>query len=153
MQRARTITFGFAVLTAVYLYAFPSATIPYLAIILGHVAAGFILAGLLIVTRPRSAGWIVTAGGALLGIVLTWTGASRPFIALLYAHIGLSALGLIILLAARRRRPALSFAVFFVAALAVGASAWVIREVRWRNAYRIRNPDMPPQSQAAEGDG
>jgi tetratricopeptide (TPR) repeat protein len=153
MQRARSIIFGFAALTAIYLYAFPSATIPYLAMVMGHVAAGFILAVLLIVTRPRSAGWIVTAVGALLGIVLTWTGASRPFAALLYTHIAISALGLIILLASRTRRPVLGFAIFFVAAVALGASAWGLREVRWRNAYRIRNPELSPASQAAEGDG
>jgi Flp pilus assembly protein TadD len=153
MQRARTITLGLAALTAVYLYAFPSATIPYLAIVLGHVAAGFVLAVLLIVTRPRSAGWLVTAAGALLGIVLTWTGASRPFASLLYTHIGLSALGLVVLIAARTRRPAIGFAVFFVGALALSGSAWALREVRWRNAYKIRNPEMPPESQAAEGDG
>src|SRR5438552_13182665 len=114
MQRARTITFGFSALPPLYLYAFPSATIPYLTIVLTHVAAGFILAVLLTVTRPRSAGWIVTAAGALLGIILTWTGGSRPFAALLYTHIGLSAVGLVILLAARTRRPVLGFAVFFV---------------------------------------
>src|SRR5205085_11118435 len=145
MQRARAITFGFTALTAVYLYAFPSATIPYLTVVLAHVAAGFILAILLIVTRPRSAGWIGTAAGAVLGIVLTWTGGSRPFAALLYTHIGLSAVGLVILLAVRTRRPVLGFAVFFVAALALGGLAWGIREVPWRNAYRIRNPEMPPE--------
>src|SRR5205085_6450809 len=35
----------------------------------------------------------------------------------------------------------------------LGGLAWGIREVPWRNAYRIRNPEMPPESQAAEGDG
>jgi Flp pilus assembly protein TadD len=153
MQRARTITFGFTASTAIYLYAFPAATIPYLAIVLGHVAAGFLLAVLLLLTRPRSAGWIVTAVGALLGIALTCTGASRPFAPLLYAHIGVTALGLIILLAARTRRPALSFAVFFVAALAASGSAWALREIRWRNGYRIQNPEIAPESQATEGDG
>src|SRR5215469_8200471 len=153
MQRARAITLGFGALTALYLYAFPSATIPYLALILGHVAAGFVLAVLLLLTRPRSAGWIVAAAGAVLGIALTWTGASRPFAGLLYTHIGVSALAVVILLAGRIRRPALGFAVFFAAALALGGLAWATREVRWRNAYRIQNPEMPPASQAAEGDG
>jgi Flp pilus assembly protein TadD len=153
MQRARAITLSFAALTAIYLYAFPSATIPYLAIVLGHVAAGFVLAVLLLLTRTRSAGWIITAVGALLGIALTWTGAARPFAPLLYAHIGVTALGLVILLAVRTRRPVLSFAVFFVAGLAVSGSAWALREIRWRNAYRIQNPDMAPDSQATEGDG
>jgi Flp pilus assembly protein TadD len=153
MQRARNITFGFAALSAIYLYAFPSATMPYLAMVLGHVAAGVVLALLLIVTRPRSAGWIVTAVGALLGIALTWTGAARPFASLLYAHLGVSALGIVILLASRTRRPVLGFAVFTVAAVALGASAWGLREVRWRNSYRIQNPELPPEAQAQEGDG
>ena len=153
MERARTIILGFAVLTAVYLYSLPSATIPYLAIVLAHIAAGCVLTGLLIATRPRSAGWLVTSGGALLGIALIWTGAARSFAPLIYGHIGLCALGLIILLATRTGRPALSFAVYFAVALAVAGSAWAVREVRWRNAYPIRNPDMPPQSQEAEGDG
>src|SRR5215468_11926634 len=153
MQRARAITLGFGALTALYLYAFPSATIPYLALILGHVAAGFVLAVLLLLTRPRSAGWIVAAAGAVFGIALTWTGASRPFAGLLYTHIGVSAVAVVVLLAGRARRPALGFFVFFAAALALGGSAWATREVRWRNAYRIQNPEMPPASQAAEGDG
>jgi Flp pilus assembly protein TadD len=153
MLRARTITFGFLALTAIYLYAFPSATIPYLGLILGHVAAGFVLAGLFLLTRPKSFGWLVAAAGAVLGIALTWTGASRPFAGLFYTHIGVSALAVVILLAGRVRRPALGFVVFFLGALALGGSAWAIREVRWRNAYRIQNPEMPPASQAAEGDG
>src|SRR5262249_54253838 len=101
MQRARTITLGFTVLSAVYLYAFPSATIPYLALVLGHVAAGFILAGLLIplLIRFVTISWIVTGIGAALGIALTFTGGSRPFAPVLYAHIVASALGVIILLA------------------------------------------------------
>src|SRR5581483_298826 len=68
MRRARNITLGFAALSAVYLYTFPSAALPYLIIVLGHVAAGFVLATLLILSRPRSPGWIVTAAGALSGI-------------------------------------------------------------------------------------
>ncbi len=87
MPRARTVTFVFTALSAIYLYAFPSATIPYLALVLAHVAAGFVLAALLIPTliRVRSAGWIVTAAGALLGILLTFTGGSRPFAPLRWA--------------------------------------------------------------------
>ncbi|HLH32082.1 MAG TPA: multiheme c-type cytochrome, partial [Terriglobia bacterium] len=153
MERARNITLGFAALSSVYLYAFPSAALPYLTTVLAHVAAGLVLALLLVLTRPRSAGWIVTAAGALLGLALTWTGASRPFANLLYTHIAVSALGVIVLLAARMRRPALAFSVCFVAALALGVSAWAIREVRWRNGYHIQNPPISPESQAAEGDG
>src|SRR5262249_41626344 len=146
MHRARTIIFGFSVFSAVYLYAFPSATIPYLGLVLGHVVAGCLLTALLIppLIRVRSAGWIVTAAGAGLGIVLMVTGASRPFAPLLYAHISLSALGVIILLSAGMRRRALGFAALFVAVVALAGSAWAVREVRWRSTYRIQNPDMPP---------
>src|SRR6266699_3603195 len=111
MPRARTVTFVFTALSAIYLYAFPSAPISYLALVLAHVAAGFVLTALLIPTliRARSAGWIVTAAGALLGILLTFTGGSRPFAPLLYAHIVVSVLGAVILLGNRMRRPALGF--------------------------------------------
>src|SRR6185503_10947852 len=78
---------------------------------------------------------------------------SRPFATLLYAHIGVSVLGVIILLARSMRRPALGFAALILAVLTLGGSAWAIREVRWRDAHRIQNPDMPPESQAKEGDG
>src|SRR2546426_10408275 len=100
MKRARTFTLGFTVLTAVYLYAFPSATIPYLALVLGHVGAGFVLSALLlpVLIRTRSIGWIVTTIGAAIGIVLTFTGAARPLAPVFYAHILLSTLVVVILL-------------------------------------------------------
>src|SRR5262244_3369688 len=103
MSRTRSIVLVFTALSAVYLYAFPSATIPYLTLILGHVAAGFVLAAFLIpvLIRSRSIGWIVTAAGAGLGILLVFTGGSRPFAPLLYGHIGVSMLGIILLLAER----------------------------------------------------
>src|SRR5207247_6190728 len=66
---------------------------------------------------------------------------------------GVAALGVIILIAAGMRRPALAFAVLFLVTAGLGGSAWAVREVRWRDAYRIQNPDLPPESQADEGDG
>jgi Flp pilus assembly protein TadD len=151
MNRTRTTILTFTVLSALYLYAFPSASIPYLALVLAHVAAGFILALLLI--PPRSIGWIIIAVGAALGIALTFTGGARPFAPLLYAHIGVSVLGVMILLAARMRRPVLAFAAVSAAVVALSVVAWATREVRWRDAHRIQNPDMSPESQADEGDG
>ena len=155
MQRVRVITLVFTALTAVYLYAFPAATLPYLALVFGHFAAGLLLTGLLIhvLIRTSSPGWIVTAVGAALGIVLAFTGASRPFEWLLYTHIGISVLGVVLLLAAGRRRPLITFGALSTAVLVLSASAWSLRELRWRDAYRIRNPDMPPEAQAYEGDG
>jgi tetratricopeptide (TPR) repeat protein len=155
IERARTFTLVLVVLTGVYLYAFPDATIPYLALVFAHIAGGFLLALLLIpvLIRNRSAGWIVTAAGAAAGIVLTFTGGSRPFASLLYAHIGIAVPGLVLLIAAGRRRPLVVFGVLSAAVLVLLASAWSLRESRWRDAYRIRNPQMPPESQAYEGEG
>src|SRR5260370_14355203 len=155
MQRARNINLAFTTLSAIYLYAFPSASIPYAALVLGHVAAGFVLAALSIVAliHARSTGWMVTAAGAGLGMVLAFTGASRPLAPLLYAHIGVSALGVIILLAGGMRRPAAGFAALFVAVGVFSGSAWAVREVRWRDGHRTPNPDMPPASPAKDGDG
>ena len=155
MKRFRHITLVFTGLSALYLYAFPSATIPYLSLVLGHVAAGFVFAVLVIPTllRARSAGWMVTTAGALLGIGLALTGASRPFAPLFYSHIAVSTLGIVLLLAGRMRRPAAAFAALAAAALMLSASAWAVREVPWRQAYRIQNPGMPPDSQSNEGEG
>ena len=155
VERTRVITLVLAVSSAVYLYAFPAATIPYLALVLVHVAAGFLLAALLIPVLfwTGSAGWKVTAAGAALGIFVAFTGGSRPFASLLYAHVGISILGVVLLLAAGRRRRLLAFSAMLAAALVLSASAWSLRELRWRETYRIRNPQMPPESQAYEGDG
>jgi Flp pilus assembly protein TadD len=155
VKRSRLITLTFTALSALYLYAFPSATIPYLTLILAHVAAGFVLTALVIpvLLRARSAGWVVTAAGAVLGIILTFTGASRPFAPLLYGHIAVSTLGIVLLVAARMRRPAVAFAGLAIAVVILGGSAWAVREVRWRDSHRIQNPALPPESQASEGAG
>jgi Flp pilus assembly protein TadD len=155
VQRARNITLIFTGLSALYLYAFPSASIPYLTLVLGHVGGGLVLTALLIpvLRRTRTSGWIVTAAGALLGIALAFTGGSRPFAPLLYGHIAVSTLGILLLIAGRMRRPVPAFAALFVVAVMLSGSAWTVREVRWRQSHRIENPVMAPDSQANEGDG
>src|SRR5213594_2376410 len=157
LVRLRSFGLILLILTGVYLYAFPSASIPYLAMMLGHVAGGFIVAGLLlpVLRRIRSLPsttalcWLLIAIGATLGITLTFTGATRPFAALLYAHIFLCAIGVIFLLAHSPVR----FAILAVAAGTIAGAAWTAREVVWRNRYRIQNPTMPPESQDFEGAG
>jgi Flp pilus assembly protein TadD len=155
MQRTRNVLLAFTVLSAIYLYAFPSATIPYLGLVLAHVAAGFVLAALLIpaLIRSRSMGRIVTAIGAGLGIALAFTGGSRPFTALLYTHIAVSALGVILLLGQKTRRPVPAFAAIVAGAVMLSGAAWAAREVRWRDSHQIHNPEMPPAAQSSEGDG
>jgi len=155
IEQACTVTLVFLTLSSVYLYAFPSATITYLAVVLAHVVGGFLLTVLLVpvLIRSRSVGWIVTSTGAAIGIVLTLTGGTRPFTSLLYAHAGIAFLGVILLFVSGRRRPLVVFGVLSITALVLLVSAWTLRESRWRDAYRIRNPQMPPESQANEGDG
>jgi len=156
-MRLRILGLTALTLTGVYLYAFPSAAIPYLVTVLAHVVGGFVFAVLLppVLWRIRAlpaskiAGWTLVAGGAALGIVLTFAGASRPLAPLLYSHVLLSALGLIFLLAGRPVR----FILITLAAVAVGSAAWSTREASWRNSHRIQNPVMPPESQDFEGEG
>ena len=159
MTRMKTAGLFLLTLTGVYLYALPSATIPYLGIVLVHIAAGLLFTVLLVpaVLRLRGLpvasmlGWVAIAAGAGLGIALTFTGATRPFAPLLYTHMVLCAAGVVLLLTARSglRR----FATVFIVALAIGAASWGLREVRWGQSHRIVNPSMPPESQDYEGEG
>jgi Flp pilus assembly protein TadD len=155
LEKARAITLVVAALTALYLYTFPSATIPYLASVLVHVAAGFVLAVLIVpaLIRNRSLAWFVMAAGAALGIVLAFTGGSRPFTSLLYSHIAVSALGAVLVVAAVAPRRVVAFGALVVAVVALSGFAWALREGRWLDANHIRNPQLSPESQSQEGDG
>jgi len=167
-MRIRTILLTLLTLSAAYLYAFPSATIPYLGLVLAHVAGGFIFTALLlpVLLRFRSTppaallGWTVAAAGALSGIVLTFTGATRPFTSLLYSHIVISALAVVFLLGEYAGRRGFlvgpgrvgRFAILLLVMSLLGGSAWAVRD-GWRNTHHIENPSMPPESQDFEGDG
>jgi Flp pilus assembly protein TadD len=155
IDKIRGIALLVAVLSAIYVYVFPAATIPSLALILVHVAAGFVLAALVIpvLIRTRSLAWFVMAAGAVLGIVLAFTGGSRPFAPLLYSHIAVSALGAILIVAAFAPRRVLAFTALLAAVGVLSGFAWTLRETRWRDAYHIKNPQMSPESQSQEGDG
>src|SRR5262245_48346512 len=157
MGKLRNIGLLLLALTGLYLYTFPAATIPYLVVVLGHVVAGFVVAGLLlpVLRRLRTfpamimVGWVSVGIGAVLGIVLTFTGATRPLIPLLYSHILFSGIGVTCLVARRARR--LAFAL--PALVAISGAAWAEREIDWRNSHKIRNPALPPESQDYEGAG
>ena len=166
----RVTAWGLAALTVsgIYLYTFPTATIPYFAIDLAHILGGLLFALLLIgsllklraATSMMKLGWLSIAAGTAAGIALTFTGATRPMAPLLYGHIFLCLMGIVFLLtgyAGVRGWPipstAIRFSAFLVVALLLGTSAWAMREVRWRVNNRITNPSMPPQSQDDEGQG
>jgi tetratricopeptide (TPR) repeat protein len=157
LTRTRIPVLVFTTLTAVYLYAFPSATIPYLVVVLAHIVAGLGLAIIVtpLVFRSRSmpflsrAGWFAIAAGAAIGIALLFTGGSRRFTPAIYTHLIVSAAGVILILS--NRKP-MRLVLVFVGALALSGSAWTLRGT-WQTSHKIQNPQMPPESQDYEGDG
>ncbi len=159
-------------LSAVYLYGYPSATIFYFIVDLLHVAIGMVLAILLFfrVVRllPRETllgrlGWLSLAAGALLGMLLIKTGTPLRLKPWLYAHIALCVLGALFLaiswliskgwLGESIPRRGLGFAALTLLTVGMAAGTWWTREVAWKNANRISNPLMPPETMDSEGDG
>ena len=96
----------FLFLSGAYVYAFPSATVAYGAIVLLHLAAGVLLVWKLLPLLLRifpgdspaaRLGWILLTTGAVVGLALIFTGTPRPLRPWLYAHIGLSLAGVVLL--------------------------------------------------------
>ncbi len=163
--------FGFLLISAGYLYAFPQANVLYAGVVFLHAVVG-VVAGLWLAvclvrifresTRLSRTGWLLLLGGAVLGAVLIKTGTSRTEWNWVYLHIAVSLAGAGILLAERagargwmpgglasgRLRSAVSLALL----AGVSAGAWYLREARWQK-QRIENPQMPPASMNEEGDG
>src|SRR5580704_5784689 len=92
--------------SAVYLYGFPSANIPYIAVVLFHLVAGILLTILLLPflvkllgtsTLGARAGWLMLAVGAVMGVTLVFTGTPLGMKWLLYSHILVCVLGITIL--------------------------------------------------------
>jgi tetratricopeptide (TPR) repeat protein len=164
-----TITLG---LTALYLFAWPSANLAYFAAIVLHLLAGVAFLGVLIFasrTILRNGptisrlGWLILALGGILGASLIYTGTRRAEWPLLYAHIGACLVGGAFLvsgwvskryflagsLLAGLLRSALCLTV--VALIATGA--WWLRTVPWQHAHQIQNPTIAPATMNSEGDG
>src|ERR1700730_5712567 len=158
--------------SAVYLYGYPSATISYFIVDLFHVAIGIVLTILLFFCVVRllrhepllvRLGWISLAAGALLGIVLIKIGTPLRLRPWLYAHIALCVLGTFFLatswliskgsLGDGVLRRGLGFAALTLLAAGMALGTWWTREVAWKNANRISNPLMPPETMDSEGDG
>jgi Flp pilus assembly protein TadD len=170
-------------LNSAYLAAFASASIFYFANVVLHVVLGAVLTVLCVwhvVSRLPST-WlrpgkpaptealsrlaiVLLALAAALGLVLTVTGATRPYRAVLVAHITAGVAGSVVLLAwlvpialrrtAGRQRLALVSAVVVVVAAGVGAAIAAARHDTERRAeYRIVNPDVVPAQMEQEGAG
>ncbi len=157
------------VASAAYLYPFPQANLFYPVVVLVHTLGGLMacVVGAIMLARLLregnwvwKSGWLLLAAGGGLGLVLIYTGTPRSEFRWLYAHILFSLAGAGCLLSewvGRRgwigANAAVRVAVCFAVLGAVGWAAHYQRENRWLRSSVIRNPEMPPLSMDAEGDG
>ncbi len=173
MQRWRSLSVLILAVTAVYLYAFPSATITYAAAVLLHTGLGLltVVALLLFVFRGTlrqgswlaCIGWLFFLAGGTIGIVLVKIGTAHRYNTWLYTHIALCAMGILFLatawLASRNwlntglLQQSLRCALVIVVSAGIAAGAWWVRTIAWQNAYVIRNPKIAPATMNQEGDG
>src|SRR5262249_33189463 len=102
MRRLASILLAVLFLTAAYVYAWPSANVPYFAAIIAHLLAGIVFLVAVIWAAQRiwqestpagRVGWILAVAGGLIGVALIFTGTRRAEWALLYVHIGVCAAG------------------------------------------------------------
>ena len=158
--------------SAIYLYAFPSATIIYGGGVLLHAGAGILLVILLIpILRQVFANcpleirfaWVLVALGAILGLALIKIGTPHRLRGWLFLHIALCTVGALLLATswlARRGSFGKGFggavASFSMSALllaGIAAGSWWTREVAWKNKHRVVNPKMTTETMDGEGDG
>ena len=173
--RALSWLIPFLVVSAAYLYTFPQPNIVYAGVVLLHAVGGALAAVLLIPAFLRlmrtgslssRVGWLLIAGGAIIGLILIKTGTSRPEWNKLYLHIVISLAGVGLLIAGRSGRDssdpaplstrlasgAMRAAVCLAVLAGVGYGARYVRE-SWQTRNRIQNPAMPPGDMNGEGDG
>ncbi len=172
MNRLPTRLVSLLVLSGAWLYALPSTSLLYVGVVVVHALTGVALAALLLwklrtLLRDGIAasrlGWVLIALGGVVGLGLIYTGTSRPYFSWMYAHIALSAGGVVCLLAgwagARgwlSRLPAAGAVRVVAIAAGVAALSWAAHSTRlnlWQSAYRIQNPAIPPETMEGEGDG
>ena len=172
MKRWRSLSVLVLAVTAVYLYAFPTATIIYALAVLLHSGIGALLTLGLVVFLFRGIGkelvlarigWVLMAAGAALGIALIYLGTPHRLKAWLYAHIAICTLGVVLLavgwmkergwLGASGPLQALRFAGILIVTAGIVSGAWWVRNVAWNNSNRVNNPAISPATMDNEGDG
>jgi Flp pilus assembly protein TadD len=172
MQRWRSRSVLVLAVTAVYLYAFPAANIPYAIAVLLHTGLGVLttLGILFFLFRTFGQeswlarfGWLLLLAGGALGIVLIKIGTPNRLKLWLYTHIALSVLGVLFLactwlasknwLNAGFLQQAFRFAAIALLLAAISSAAWWTRTIAWKNAYRVNNPAIAPATMDQEGDG
>ena len=154
-------------LSAADLYTFPQPTILYAVVVILHAVLGILTAVVVILVLYRllqgssiasRLGWVLVAGGAILGLVLSKTGTPRPELSLLYLHVLLSLGGIGILFAEwtslRWSGAAVkSWVLTLLGLVCIGFGAHYLRESEWQHRGRIENGALAPASMNEEGDG
>ena len=154
MRRVIAIVFLALLLNAAYIVALPSPTVFYMANVLLHLVLGMAAAAglvwLLRGNRSARVGASLLMLATLLGLYLTYAGATTPNRWALWLHVTLAVIGSAALLPYVRPYPRL-----FQATLAGVALVIVGVFVRQLNHPddRIRNPHIVPVSMAEEGGG
>ncbi len=161
--------------SALYLFAFPSATIFYECIVLLHIFIGavFLVIGVPFIARLmrgrslwEKIGWVLLLLGGAAGAGLLFTGARRNMWPVLYTHEIVSIAGCAVLLfvwsgrqgwfqrfSGSNLREAVRLACCLAISAGIAAGAWLVRTVPWQHAYRIQNPSIAPASMDSEGAG
>jgi len=159
-------------LSAIYLYAYPTATIIYGGGVLLHTVTGILLAILLIAILRRvfhdcaleiRFAWLLITAGTLLGLILIKIGTPNRFRVWLYLHIALCAAGVLLVATSWLTRrgwlgkgfagAAASFAVLALLMAGIASGSWWARNIAWKNSNRVVNPRMPTETMEGEGDG
>jgi Flp pilus assembly protein TadD len=172
MKRWRSLSVLILAVTAVYLYAYPAATIVYAGTVLLHTGIGVLLAlglaaflfrGIWTEQRLARFGWLSMAAGAVLGIALIYLGTPHRLKGWLYAHIAFCSVGVVLLatswlaergwLGEESGQRVLRFAALLLATAGIAAGAWWVRNVAWSSSFKISNPAIAPATMNEEGDG
>jgi Flp pilus assembly protein TadD len=166
LTRSGILVLAALTVTAIYLAAWPAPNLFYAAVVLAHVGLGVVFAiaaykwapqALRAPSFERLAG-ILLVVGTLAGLVLIFTGTTRPWLSLYLLHVITTAVAVSILLAiwigqrrGTRAQLGTVFATLLIAAV-VSAASYFLRE-SWSKQYAIKNPEIAPISMDGEGDG
>ena len=172
MQRWRSLSVLVLAITAVYLYAYPSANIPYAVAVLLHTGLGvlatlgilfFLFRGLSQEPLLARFGLLFLLAGGSLGIVLIKIGTPHRLKPWLYTHVALCLIGLLFFVSswlasknwlnAGALQQSFRFAAIALFIAAISSAAWWTRTIAWKNAYRVSNPSLAPATMDQEGDG
>jgi Tfp pilus assembly protein PilF len=167
MRKLAIFSIAALTLSAIYLYAWPAPNVFYAAVVLAHVGLGvlFCIGGLRLLPMAMRQPLLVKLAalvlivGAILGLVLIYTGASRPYTRLLLSHGAVSFLAVALLAGwwyIRRKSLTGSAWIPATAAIAIAIVITVGAQYArnsWSKRFIIRNPEIAPLSMDNEGGG